>query len=722
MDIKAFLKILNRYKWVLIAVPVIAAVITFFLVKNLPKQYSSEAQIATGLIDQSKQVATTGAQSADFFKISQQFSNIIERIKMRKVMSILSYNLILHDLEKPKESFKPYSKKLDSLGSDGVREVIALYRQKLLNKEVITIADNKGKYRLYDMIGSMGYQKEDIEKKLSIYRPDNSDFINVYYESENPNLSSFVVNVLTTEFINNYGQDVSTNQSNSIELLDSLLKKKESAMDQKNAALKEFKMKNGVLNLDKQSEIVYTQISQNEERKAQALRDIQSNQSAIADIESKLRGRGDAFSAGNSGVDNKAVLNLKGQLKVANDAYIDGGFKIVDKLKMDSLSRLIDRLSNRMSDDNVTNPQASKQALIQQKLALETVVSQAKGSIQSIDRELTALKGKYNTMVPFDAGIQNYERDAELATKDYMTSLDTYNQTRTEQNIALKLQIAQIGLPGLPLPSKGVLYIALAGISSFFICITALLVLFLLDHTIHTSKQLASATGVPVLGNLNLLMENDHTVRSIWNDKSDNVNFNLYKDLLRSLRFEISSAMEKDDSQILGITSLTEGEGKSFIASSLAYAFAMIGKKVLLIGGDVQVAQSNSKELATSQNFETFLIKREIQIEDLITVLNKNTNNSSLLELQNLKSLKAGFDVLRKEFDIIIIDVNSLKELNIAKEWLLFAEKKIAVFEAGQVISDEDKELIEYIKGQSDFVGWVLNKTRANKIKKGEVA
>jgi succinoglycan biosynthesis transport protein ExoP len=486
MDIKAFLKILNRYKWVLIAVPVIAAVITFFLVKNLPKQYSSEAQIATGLIDQSKQVATTGAQSADFFKISQQFSNNNERIKMRKVMSILSYNLILHDLEKPKESFKHYSKKLDSLNSDALKEVIALYRQKLLNKEVITIADNKGKYRLYDIIESMGYHKDDLEKKLSIYRPDNSDFINVYYVSENPNLSSFVVNVLTTEFINNYGQDVSTNQSNSIELLDSLLKKKESAMDQKNAALKEFKMKNGVLNLDKQSEIVYTQISQNEERKAQALRDIQSNQSAIADIESKLRGRGDAFSAGNSGVDNKAVLNLKGQLKVANDAYIDGGFKMTDKLKMDSLSRLIDRLSNRMSDDNVTNPQASKQALIQQKLALETVVSQAKGSIQSIDRELTALKGKYNTMVPFDAGIQNYERDAELATKDYMTSLDTYNQTRTEQNIALKLQIAQIGLPGLPLPSKGVLYVALAGISSFFICITALLVLFLLDHTIHT--------------------------------------------------------------------------------------------------------------------------------------------------------------------------------------------------------------------------------------------
>ncbi|MNK87851.1 Chain length determinant protein [compost metagenome] len=722
MDIKAFLKVLNKYKWILICVPVIAAAATYFLVKNLPNEYSSEAQIATGLIDQSKQVAA-GNQNNDFFKVSQQFSNIIERMKMRRIMSILSYHLILHDLENPKESFKPYSKKIDSLSGTETQEVIRLYKERLLNKEVITIADNKGKYQLYDIIGSMGYNKEDIEKKLNIYRPENSDFINVDYLSENPNLSAFVVNTLSTEFIRSYGQDVNINQNNSIELLDSLLRKKETAMDQKNSALKDFKMKNGVLNLDKQSEIVYAQISQNEERKAQALRDIQSNQSAIADIEAKLRGRGDSFTGINSGVDNRAIVNLRNQLRIANSAYIDGGFKPSDKERMDSLTRQIDRLSTRISDNNVTDPQASKQTLIQQKLALETVVSQARGSIASIDRELAVLKSKYNTMVPFDAGIQNYERDAELATKDYMAALDSYNQTRTDQNIALKLQIAQIGLPGLPLPSKGILYVALAGASSFFICFTVLLAFFLLDNTIHTSKQLAAATQSPVLGSLNLLPGTHMSVRNIWTDESQNVNHDLYKDLLRSLRFEISAMMEKDDSKILGITSLNGGEGKSFIASSLAYAFAMTGKKILLIGGDsTPITKSTTKEIAVQQNFETFLIKKEIQTEDLITVLNKNINNNSLLEIQNIKNLKAGFEVLRKEFDLIIVDVNSLIDLNIAKEWLLFVEKKIAVFEAGNVISDQDKEVIEYIKSQPDFKGWILNKTRVTRIKKSKIA
>lgn len=717
MDIKAFLKLLNKYKWLLIIVPVVAAVVTFFLVKNLPQEFSSEAQIATGLIDQSKQVVAGGNQNGDYFKINQQFSSIIERMKMRKIMSILSYSLIIHDLESPEDSFKAYSKKVDSLSADQRKEVVQIFKERLDQKKVIAIGDNKGKYQLYDILASMEYNKEDIEKNLTIFRPDNSDFINVFYTSANPKLSAFLVNTLAVEFINNYGLDVNINQNNSIELLDSLLKKKESIMDQKNASLKDFKMKNGVLNLDKQSEIVYVQISQNEERRAQAIREIQANQSAIADINSKLQARGGSSFSGGSSTDNRAIVNLKNQLKIANDAYIDGNFKVSDKKKIDSISAIIDRLSIRISDDNVTDPTASRQGLVQQKLALETAVSQAKGSIRSIENELATLKAKYNTMVPFDAGIQNYERDAELATKDYMASLDAYNQTRTEQNISLKLQLAQVGLEGPALPSKGIMYIGLAGASSFFLCFSGLLVVFLLDRTIYDARQLEAATKSRVLGSLNYMNHAGLSMRNIWDDHKNNPEYTAYRDLLRSLRFEISNAFEANNNKILGITSLHDKEGKSFIASSLAYAFAMIGKKVLLIGGEVEVVKSNSKELSLRQDFETFLVKRQIQTEDLITILNKDDNNTSLLEMQNARNLKAGFEVLRDEFDVIIIDVNSLRNINIAKEWLLFTENNIAVFESGKEIGDADKELIAYIQDRPGFLGWVLNKVKLKKIK-----
>lgn len=713
MDFKAFLKHLNRYKWLIILVPIVAVAITYFMVKNMPKEYSSEAQISTGLVDQSKQVYTEGGQGRDYYQTSQQFANIMEKMKMKKIMSILSYTLALHDLEDPAGKFKKYSKKVDSLSAPQKKEVIDLLKRKMEQKSVLTIADNKDKFPLYDIVSSMGYDDQSLNKKLSISHGDGSDFITVKFTSENPELSAYVVNTLAKEFISNYTLDVNFNQNNSIVLLDSLLRKKEEVMNQKNEALRNFKMANGVLNLDKQSEIVYSQISQNEELKAQAIRSIQSNQGAIAAIEAKLRGI-DPYVGGGVVSDNRDIVNLKNQLKVANDRYIDGGFKPSDKRKIDSLSNILNTMTTRNSDSNITDPTASKQNLIQQRAALQIATDQAKSSIASIDKELAMLRGKYNKMVPFDAGIQNYERDADLATKDYMEALNRYNQTRTEQNIGLKLNIAQYGLIGTPEPSKALIYLALSGIGSFSLCFMAVVGLFFLDNSIYTPKQLEQATNLPVIGNLTLVDVQGKSIKSIWND-ANNPDYIAYKNLLRSIRLEITNHMEADNSKILGITSLGAGEGKSFLASSLAQAFAMTGKKILLIGGETHTPESsNSKELVTRENFESFLVKREIRTEDLITVLNKNNDNTSLLELQSNKNLKAGFDILRKEFDLIIIDVNSMRDLNIAKEWLMFTEKSLVVFEVGGVISDTDRDMLDYLKEQPGLLGWVLNKIRVN--------
>jgi succinoglycan biosynthesis transport protein ExoP len=712
MDIKAFLKLVNRYKWILILVPVLAAVVTYFLVKRLPKTYSSEAQIATGLVDQSKQVV--GTQSADYFKTNQQFSSIIEKLKMRKIMSILSYNLIIHDLTIPAGTFVKYSEKVDSLSAADRLKVAQLYAQKLQNKSAINPLDNKGQFKLYDILTSMGYDDISLNKKLDISHADNSDFITIKFTSPKPLLSAFVVNTLATEFINNYGIDVNYNQSQSISVLDSILKGKEREMNAKNAALKGFKMKNGVLNLDKQSELVYQQITQAEDKKAQVIRDLQANQAAIAAIDRKLR------SDPNMGRtvigDNNEVINVKNQLALANKRYIDGNFKPEDRKRVDSLTSIQANLTSRNSDKYIVDPQVSKQNLLQQKYTLETTVAQLNGSVRSIDNELSAARGKYNAMVPFDAGIQNYMRDADVATKDYVEVLNRVNQSQTEQNTGLKLQLAQIGLPGLPEASKAIIFVGLAAVASFFICFALLLILFLTDNSINTTQQLISATKSPVLGSLNLLNEADKTIKTIWNDKDQNNNYSIHKGLLRSLRFEIIQHLAIDDSRILGITSLGSGEGKTFVASNLAYAYAMTGKKVLLIGGDEAApVLSDSKQLTVSQNFETFLTKREIRVDDLITKLNKIDDSKSLLEIQNERNLRAGFDILKKQFDIIIIDINGLVDLNIAKEWLSFTEKNIAIFEAGKSLNDMD--LVNFMKNQPGFMGWVLNKVRLAEIK-----
>jgi succinoglycan biosynthesis transport protein ExoP len=713
MDIKGFFRLVYRYKWLLIIIPVIAASVTYYLTKNLPKQYRSEVRISTGLLDPSKQVIST--ETIDFFKISQQFSNIVEKLKAKKITNLLCYNLMIHDLQEGKNAFRNFSKDLDALNKDQRAELLRIFKNKLSKKSILTLADNKGKYHLYDIVESMGYTEDALNEKIDISHVENSDFIKITFESENPDLSAFVVNTLASEFITSYSTDINTNQTASIILLDSLLKRKEQLMHEKNTALSNFKRTKGVLNLDEQSATVYSQISEYEAQRAQALRLIQSNQGAITIIEAKLRGS-DPFVKGSSRNDNQEIVRLKRQLEVANANYIDNNFSPRDQRKVDSLSRLLSEKSAVNIDENILDPRTSKQSLVQQKLSLEIALQQAKSSIRTLDNQLSTLRARYRSMVPYDADIQNYEREAELATKDYMAALDLYNNNRSKQKMGLELEIEEAGLPGNAEPSKEVLYTAGAGIGSLVVSLGVIFLLLILDNSVVTIGQLERATKSKALGHINFIEGSDRSIRSIWADKSENKNYDTFKDLLRSFRFEIGNKMDADSSKILGITSLADGEGKTFISYSLAYAFAMTGKKILLIADDQPVINSESKELSTSQNFQKFLIKQEIHVEDLITFMNKNTEKESLLEIQNINNLKAGFEVLRREFDLIIIDINSLGDMNITKEWLLFTEKTICVYEYGRALHNRDMDYVEYIKKHPGFLGWVLNKHKSEQI------
>lgn len=724
VDIVAFLKFLRRYKWLVIIVPSLCVAITFFLVKNLPNKYGSQAQIATGISDRAQEILSSSHM--DYFRVSQQFGNLMEMMQSRRVLNLLSLQLVLHDLENPASSFRPLPEEMEELTAAQHQEIISMYRQKLIDGTNISPLDNKG-HRLFDYIVMMGYDEKTILSNLEISRNGESDYINVYFLSEDPELSAYVVNTLSREFIHYYNTVNSVSQQSTMTLIDSLLKEKENTMNQKNAELQNYKANSGVVNLNAQAEVLFQQISEYENKRSQSLSDIQSLRGAIKQINDKLNNVDDVDLNSNVSSKNNELLRIGKELESANKRYIDNNLNAEDKQRVDSLTRLRSSIIAGSSARQPNNPQALRQNLIQERTTLEISLSRIENGISSIDNDLANLRSKYYTMAPTDASVQNLEREADLAVKEYTEAMNRHNQASIENAAGLRLRIIQPGLPSLPEPSKKALYLAAGGFASLSICLAALLIVFLLDNKITSSKQLASLTGQKVIGSLSFINGKDKDLRNIWgNANATNANYDIYKDLIRALRFEISRSIPKSGSKVLGITSLNSGEGKTFVSSSLAYAYALIGKKVLLIGDDctdLSSLLSNRDENkedndlggnVRASQFEKFLIKKEIQAEDLITVLNRNPNSSSILELRDADNLIAGFDILRDTFDIIIIDINSLRDMNRAKEWLMFTDKSIAVFKWGNAIREEDKEFLDYVYQQEGFMGWVFNQVNVS--------
>lgn len=84
MDLVSLIRILLKRKYLLIGIPLIVGILTFFLVRNLPDVFKAEAEISTGITESSKITLGSETSSSQFSEIQQKFSNIIELMKSKK--------------------------------------------------------------------------------------------------------------------------------------------------------------------------------------------------------------------------------------------------------------------------------------------------------------------------------------------------------------------------------------------------------------------------------------------------------------------------------------------------------------------------------------------------------------------------------------------------------------------------------------------------------------
>lgn len=727
LNLKDFLKYLSRFKWLLIIIPILCVGLAYFLSKKAARKYVSDTLIATGITNQFQQTLTEG-QNLDYFKMSQRFGNLLEMIKSRRMISALSYQLILHDLRNPKEAFIPVAGIVKEYTPDELNKLIQEYEQMLDTHTLISIADNAG-IKLYDILKSKKYDEESILKSLTVARNGESDFIKLSYISSDPRLSAFVVNTLADNFISYYTDLSTAGDKKSLAILDTVLRTRQTTLEKKGA---ELTYSAAAANADvkteavaqKRSDMAYQQISEAQSQKNQVTRTISALEGAIAEIDQKLKGTGGYLSPG-ALTDNSEIVRIDNQLRTANRNYVNNNFQAADKRTIDSLQELKNSLITAASRKTSVNPTVIRQNLVEQRIKLENDLASAKSTLNTVNRQLSSLQSTAGPIVaattPDNSSGQTLARDVEIASKDYADAQQKYQEAELASKTGVNLAVVEPGVAGPPEPSKTLLFAGVAGISGLMISVIGIFLVFALNKTSSTPHELEIKLHQHVIGWLNDLGEDDKNLRKIWKDKGTIASYSVYKDALRSLRFELNKFIGPEKN-VIGITSVLPGEGKTFVAGSLSYAFAMMGKNVLVICekdasiSDLIIGQRAAE--SQPQKFESFIVKKEIQIEDRITILNKNTSSSSsLLELRDGRSLEAGFKILKDTFDIIIVDIGSAHDIYNIKEWLMFCDYGIGVFEAGNKVTERHHEVARLLSSYKGFLGWTLNKVKIQNTK-----
>ncbi|RZK26629.1 MAG: hypothetical protein EOO43_02245 [Flavobacterium sp.] len=319
----------------------------------------------------------------------------------------------------------------------------------------------------------------------------------------------------------------------------------------------------------------------------------------------------------------------------------------------------------------------------------------------------------------------------------------------------VKLRPLHAAMPGDLQPSKKMLLVALSGITSFMFVLIVLLIVFYFDNTIRDSEDLELKTQLGVIGHLNDVPNLTITGKKKGGNYSNVKDIEIFRDLLRSIRFEIDTQLKED--KILAITSLDGGEGKTLVSFSLAYAYAMTNKKVLLIDGNftrpvisntlksndyledyfssddfkkpkavtpepAKIMNSNSLALLEFNNQTSISYTlQQLQTDSTginqgpLSILSNKGRNVSLLEITNPGNIKSKLEELKQQFDIIIIEAGSLSTFNKSKEWIMFADKVLTVFASNQSLKDSDKRNIKYLRElNGKMLGWIFNRLPVN--------
>ncbi|WP_053990056.1 polysaccharide biosynthesis tyrosine autokinase [Mangrovimonas sp. TPBH4] len=185
-----------------------------------------------------------------------------------------------------------------------------------------------------------------------------------------------------------------------------------------------------------------------------------------------------------------------------------------------------------------------------------------------------------------------------------------------------------------------------------------------LDTKIHGKAQLErQVPGISVVGEIPLVEDQKLFLNA--HDKS------MLAESFRILTTNVNYVLGKKDSsaKIVYVTSTIKGEGKTFVATNLALAFASVNHKVLLIGADLRNPQlhNNLKLKKTDKGLSDYLFDNNLNYSDLIIhpkiVNNKNfsvllagtipPNPSELFVNGRFERL---LDDFASDYDYIVID------------------------------------------------------------------
>lgn len=303
--------------------------------------------------------------------------------------------------------------------------------------------------------------------------------------------------------------------------------------------------------------------------------------------------------------------------------------------------------------------------------SIKRAMTQARAGLRIQRNSIAAQAGKYegqiNNTPEQERMLTQIGRQQEVKSGLYLMLL----QKREENSISLAATADKGKLIDTPVfagkvTPKNSIIMLIALILGLAIPAGILFLLEFFRYKIEGHNDVEKLTNLPIIADVAIASERAKTKADIVVHENKN---NLMEEIFRSLRTNLQFLLKQHDKVIM-FTSTTSGEGKTFIASNVAISFALLGKKVVLVGLDVRKPRlAELFEIDDHHHGITnLLVKDEVNwsdvkeqiipsgINDKLDILMAGPVPPNPGELVTRESLDQTMEQLKEHYDYILID------------------------------------------------------------------
>lgn len=515
MNIPLFIsRFLYRIRYQLLFGTLIVTLLVAYFTQFLPKNYTVNTTIYTGIVSSTS--LDNNENTSNYQIINNTFDNLISLLRSQSTLENVALHLFAKNMiyGNPDENNMTITaknfNKLQNMVPDEVKALIDKSSEDRTVENLKKYIEPSSNNFLYALLNSNHpHYSYDALRKVQVKRINNSDMIDLSFESDDPGITTNTVRLFRDELVDNYNRLRYKATDDVIAYFEAEVKKKQEQLKAKEDDLTNYNVRNNIINYDEQTKATAIALSNYEDRYELAMREYRAASNLLTSLEDQLRTRTKLFEA------NSDFLETLNDISTINGKITEIETFSTEEAQQNNPELEKYRKELREAEQKIAliSTDMDKYKYSKEGIAIDDMVSEwlkaliqktkSESELKVLDTRKKEFEEKYAGFSPVGTEIKRRERDINVTENSYLELLHALNLAYLKKK---NIQLTTAGLntvtePSFPLTpnkSKRLLLVIAAFLGSLIFITGYNLLIELIDRTVRDAERAERLTGMKI--------------------------------------------------------------------------------------------------------------------------------------------------------------------------------------------------------------------------------